>query len=98
MASANPAEITGTHRLSEALRDRINVWITLGYPDKATELNIIRKNTKGFELEEAVIEKIRELISRTRNHSDIIIPASVRFALGSVLETSSASGWTSNPA
>jgi MoxR-like ATPase len=88
MASANPAEITGTHRLSEALRDRLNVWITLTYPDSATELKIIRSNTAGFDLDEDILDKVRQLITRTRTHTDVIVPASIRAGISIVKLTS----------
>ena len=32
ISAMNPEELSGTHRLSEALKDRIKVWIRLTYP------------------------------------------------------------------
>jgi MoxR-like ATPase len=80
ISAMNPEELSGTHRLSEALKDRIKVWIKLTYPDKATELDIIRINLpEHFEIEESELELIYTLISETRrNKIDIEVPASIR--------------------
>ena len=76
----NPEELSGTHRLSEALKDRIKVWIKLTYPDKSTELDIIRINLpEHFIVEESELELIYSIIKETRqNKIDIEIPASIR--------------------
>jgi MoxR-like ATPase len=80
----NPAEMAGTHRVSEALRDRVKVWISLDYPDKNTELEIIRTHCPECALTEEVLDRIHRFLARTRNHDQIEIPASVRagIALG----------------
>jgi MoxR-like ATPase len=76
----NPEELSGTHRLSEALKDRIKVWIKLTYPDKSTELDIIRINLpEHFIIEESELELIYSIIKETRqNKIDIEVPASIR--------------------
>ena len=74
----NPAEMAGTHRISEALRDRVKVWINLSYPDKNTELEIIRVHCPEAVLGEDILDRIHRLLSRTRKHEDIEVPASVR--------------------
>ncbi|MBY9018915.1 MAG: MoxR family ATPase, partial [Candidatus Lokiarchaeota archaeon] len=59
ISAMNPEELSGTHRLSEALKDRIKVWIKLTYPEKATELDIIRINLpEHFIVEESELELI----------------------------------------
>jgi len=80
ICAMNPEELSGTHRLSEALKDRIKVWIKLTYPDKSTELDIIRINLpEQFEIEESELELIYSIIKETRqNKIDIEIPASIR--------------------
>ncbi|MFX0188122.1 MAG: AAA family ATPase [Candidatus Hodarchaeota archaeon] len=80
ICAMNPEELSGTHRLSEALKDRIKVWIKLDYPQKATELDIIRINLpEHFTIEEAELELIYSIIEETRkNKIDIEIPASIR--------------------
>ncbi|RLI56629.1 MAG: hypothetical protein DRO87_03990 [Candidatus Thorarchaeota archaeon] len=74
----NPEEMSGAHRLSEALRDRIRVWIRLGYPRKETEIEIVKMNCPEYKLTDTVLEKIYGLISATRMSTDIEIPASIR--------------------
>ncbi|MFW9937405.1 MAG: AAA family ATPase [Candidatus Thorarchaeota archaeon] len=80
ISAMNPEELSGTHRLSEALKDRIKVWIKLTYPDKATELDIIRINLpEHFVIEESELELIYSIINETRkNKIDIEVPASIR--------------------
>jgi MoxR-like ATPase len=80
ISAMNPEELSGTHRLSEALKDRIKVWIKLTYPEKATELEIIRINLpEHFTVEETELELIYSIINETRrNKIDIEIPASIR--------------------
>jgi MoxR-like ATPase len=78
IAAMNPAELAGTHRISEALKDRIKVWIDLKYPNKETELDIIRVNCPNWEIPEDALDKIYDIIKQTRNHPDIENPASIR--------------------
>lgn len=80
ICAMNPEELSGTHRLSEALKDRIKVWIKLTYPEKATELDIIRINLpEQFLVEESELELIYSIIEETRkNKIDIEVPASIR--------------------
>ena len=80
ICAMNPEELSGTHRLSEALKDRIKVWIKLTYPDKATELDIIRINLpEHFIIDESELELIYSIINETRkNKIDVEIPASIR--------------------
>ncbi|MFX1391592.1 MAG: AAA family ATPase [Promethearchaeota archaeon] len=84
ICAMNPEELSGTHRLSEALKDRIKVWIKLTYPDKSTELDIIRINLpEHFIIEESELELIYSIIKETRqNKVDIEIPASIRAGIG----------------
>ena len=80
ICAMNPEELSGTHRLSEALKDRIKVWIKLTYPEKSTELDIIRINLpEHFMIEESELELIYSIINETRkNKIDIEVPASIR--------------------
>ncbi len=80
ICAMNPEELSGTHRLSEALKDRIKVWIKLTYPQKATELDIIRINLpEQFMVKESELELIYSIIEETRkNEVDIEVPASIR--------------------
>ena len=78
IAAANPAELAGTHRLSEALRDRLRVWIPLTYPDRETELKIIKMNCEPATLEGDALSKIYAMIKAARESPDLEMPASVR--------------------
>ena len=74
----NPEEMAGAHRLSEALRDRIRVWIRIGYPKKETEIEIVKVNCPEYELSDHDVESIYNLVSLTRESTDIEVPASIR--------------------
>ncbi len=80
ISAMNPEELSGTHRLSEALKDRIKVWIKLDYPQKSTELDIIRINLPEiFSISESELEDIYSIINETRRDKiEIDIPASIR--------------------
>jgi MoxR-like ATPase len=74
----NPEEMSGAHRLSEALRDRIRVWIRLGYPRKSTEIEIVKMNCPEYKLTDKTLESVYGLVSSTRVSTDIEVPASIR--------------------
>ncbi|MFX1279028.1 MAG: AAA family ATPase [Promethearchaeota archaeon] len=78
IGAMNPSELVGTHRLGEALKDRFNVWIELDYPDKKTEMKIIKHNNPYYKIDESTLEKVYLIINRTRTHHQIQIPASLR--------------------
>jgi len=78
ICSMNPQELAGTHRISEALKDRIKVWIRLDYPDRSTELNIIRANCPHADVPEETLDRIYQLVNRTRMDPDVEQPASIR--------------------
>ena len=44
IATANPIELVGTFALPEAQRDRFTARVTLGYPSKAHELDVLNDN------------------------------------------------------
>ncbi len=78
IGAMNPAEIAGTHRLSEALKDRLKVWIHLDYPDKKTEMEIIKVNNPHYAVKDTMLDQIYLLISATRNDPQVEVPASLR--------------------
>ncbi len=81
IATMNPQELAGVHRLSEALMDRIHVWIKLDYPPKELEFEIIRANCPEYNLSNDILERIYYLVSLTRRHSSINKPASIRASI-----------------
>ena len=74
----NPIETAGTYRLSKVLVDRMGSWIRLDYPDKETEMEIIKENTPAFSLPESALNKIYDIVNETRNTASLEIPASPR--------------------
>ena len=78
VAAANPAELAGTHRLSEALRDRLHVWIPLTYPSKELEIKIIKMNCEPANLDEDILEKIYSMVKAVRVLKEIEVPPSIR--------------------
>ena len=78
IATQNPVETSGTYRLSRVLVDRIGCWIRMDYPDKETEIEILKVNAPAFNLSNDVMEKIYNIVSETRNNPDLEIPASPR--------------------
>jgi len=78
VATQNPIETSGTYRLSKVLVDRIGCWIRLTYPNKETELEIIKENTPAFSLPVSALDKIYEMVKATRDSSVLEIPASPR--------------------
>jgi len=78
VSTQNPIETAGTYRLSKVLVDRMGSWIRLDYPDKETEMEIIKENTPAFALPESALTKIYEIVNDTRNTASLEIPASPR--------------------
>lgn len=82
IAAMNPAENRGTRRLPSAVKDRIKVWVQLGYPKKTTELKIVKSHCAEYDLPAARFEAILEIISSTREDPAIEQPASIRSSIG----------------
>jgi MoxR-like ATPase len=82
IAAMNPAETRGTRRLPSAIKDRIKVWVQLGYPKKATEQKIVEQNCAEHTLTPAQIELVLELVHRTREDPMVEAPASIRSSIG----------------
>ena len=82
ISAMNPSEMRGTRRLPQAIKDRIKVWIHLGYPPKSTELKIVEANCPEYTLSKSNIELILELVYQTREDSLVETPASIRSSIG----------------
>lgn len=78
LAVANPYEFAGAHRISEALRDRLHVWITLEYPDKEVELKIISANCPEHQLSSDLLDKIYSMVTVARQSEEFSKLVSVR--------------------
>lgn len=82
IAAMNPSENRGTRRLPSAIKDRIKVWVQLGYPKKSTELKIAKSHCAEYDLPAARFEAVMELIHSTREDPAIDQPASIRSTIG----------------
>jgi MoxR-like ATPase len=82
IAAMNPSEQRGTRRLPGAVKDRIKVWVQLGYPKRAVEQKIVRTHSGEYELSAARIESILELVHSTREEPAVEQPASIRSSIG----------------
>jgi MoxR-like ATPase len=78
VATQNPIETSGTYRLSKVLVDRMGCWIRLGYPNRETEMEIIRENTPAFSLPVSALDKIYDIVDETRHNPAFEVPASPR--------------------
>ena len=82
IAAMNPSDMRGARKLPSAIKDRIKVWIELGYPTKAVEQKIILKHCGEYQLPPAQIERILELVTKTREDPAVESPASIRSSIG----------------
>jgi MoxR-like ATPase len=49
IATQNPLELEGTYPLPEAQTDRFLMKLTLGYPERAEEIEVLRRHHQGFD-------------------------------------------------
>ena len=49
IATQNPLELEGTYPLPEAQTDRFLMKLTLGYPERAEEIEMLRRHHQGFD-------------------------------------------------
>lgn len=82
IAAMNPSEQRGTRRLPAAVKDRIKVWVQLGYPKRATEQKIVSSHAAEYDLSPAQLELVLELVASTREDPAIEQPASIRSSIG----------------
>lgn len=81
IAAMNPSEQRGTRRLPCAVKDRIKVWVQLGYPKRAVEQKIVKTHCSEYEMTAARIESILELVHSTREEPAVEQPASIRSSI-----------------
>jgi len=82
IGAMNPEELRGTRKLPEAIKDRIKVWIHLGYPSRSIERKIIETNCPEYTIPPITYEKILELLERLRGDPAIESPPSLRTSIG----------------
>ena len=61
VATQNPVEMEGTYALPEAQRDRFMARISMGYPDPANEVAMLRTRESG-----SPIDRLRPVVTRDR--------------------------------
>lgn len=82
IAAMNPSEQRGTRRLPAAVKDRVKVWVQLGYPKRATEQKIVARQCGEYDLSASHLELVLELVGSTREDPAVDQPASIRSSIG----------------
>lgn len=82
IAAMNPAELKGTRKLPSAIKDRVKVWIHMGYPPRSLEQKIMVSNCPEYKLSALTQEKILELMIQCREDPAIEKPPSLRTSIG----------------
>jgi len=78
VAAMNPFDAVGTARISGAVYDRV-CRLSVGYQNAEVEQRIAGRGTKN--LPDGWLDKVVELVRRTRTHSDLRVGSSVRGAI-----------------
>lgn len=100
LATQNPIDSLGTYPLPEAQIDRFQIKVSLGYPEKEEEIQImsmknydkenispvatgeeiteIKKMSEGIHVDYAVSKYIVNIVTASRNHTDLALGASPR--------------------
>ena len=78
VAAMNPFDAVGTARISGAVYDRV-CRVSVGYQNADVEQRIAGRGTKN--LPDGWLDKVVELVRRTRTHSDLRVGSSVRGAI-----------------
>ena len=95
VAAMNPFDAVGTARISGAVYDRV-CRLSVGYQSANEEATIVERAVPGAD--GRWIERIVELVRRTRDHPDLRVGSSVRGALDATAVASSLSGLRELPA
>jgi len=82
IAAMNPAELKGTRKLPSAIKDRVKVWIHMGYPPRSLEQKIMVANCPEYKLSALTQEKILEIMIQCRDDPAIEKPPSLRTSIG----------------
>jgi len=93
VAAMNPFDAVGTARIASAIYDR-TCRVRMDYQSAADEAEIVRRSAgPGGEVDVDVdIERVVELVRRTRSHADVRVGSSVRGAIDLVLVARSLAG------
>jgi MoxR-like ATPase len=78
VAAMNPFDAVGTARISGAVYDRV-CRVSMGYQSASDEVRIASRGTEG--LPAGWLDKVVDLVRRTRTHPDLRVGSSVRGAI-----------------
>lgn len=84
VAAMNPFDAVGTARIASAIYDR-TCRVRMDYQDAVDEAEIVRRNAADTVLDQAHLDRVVELVRRTRTHPDVRVGSSVRGAIDMVL-------------
>ena len=91
VAAMNPFDAVGTARIASAIYDR-TCRVRMDYQSAADEAEIVRRNAGPDEVVDVDVERVVELVRRTRSHPDVRVGSSVRGAIDLVLVARSLAG------
>ena len=95
VAAMNPFDAVGTARISSAVYDRV-CRLSVDYQSAQEEAAIVERSTPGADAQ--WVERIVELVRRTRDHPDLRVGSSVRGALDATAVVSSLAVLRDQPA
>ncbi|MFZ3453883.1 AAA family ATPase [Arthrobacter sp. 7Tela_A1] len=79
VATQNPLEMEGTYALPEAQRDRFMARISLGYPDTASEMEMLETHQSVSPLDAVVpVATARDIAAMTARVRDVYVSAAVK--------------------
>lgn len=79
VATQNPLEMEGTYALPEAQRDRFMARISLGYPDMASEIDMLESHQSVSPLESIVpVVSVRDIAAMTNRVRDVYVSSAVK--------------------
>ncbi|MBD8043110.1 MoxR family ATPase [Arthrobacter sp. Sa2BUA2] len=79
VATQNPLEMEGTYALPEAQRDRFMARISLGYPDTASEIDMLESHQSVSPLESIVpVVSVRDTAAMTARVREVYVSSAVK--------------------
>jgi MoxR-like ATPase len=94
LATQNPVDMDGTYPLPEAQLDRFMMRISVGYPDPAAEIQILKNSHEGRRLEDLrAVSNVEEVTSMIKAAAGVHIADSVlAYIVGIINATRNAAG------
>ena len=91
VAAMNPFDAVGTARIASAIYDR-TCRVRMDYQDADDEVEIVRRNAPGAQVDDGFRARAVELVRRTRAHPDVRVGSSVRGAIDLTLVAATLAG------